>query len=125
MQLATRGDFTLTNTTPWEYQWLQAAATVTVLPGDRWLEINNTGKADGAKVFDAFLLKLETPLGDWMTAEQAQARNRFLALTKAVPNANQRLYVLDGKGEKDEILFRGLASDAARTQAMKSCRYPI
>jgi hypothetical protein len=85
-----------------------------VLPGDRWVEINNTGKADRAKVFDAFLLKLETPLGDWMSSAQAQARNRFLALTKAVPAANQRLYVLDGKGEKDEALFRGLASDAAR-----------
>ncbi|PPK74653.1 hypothetical protein B0F87_108127 [Methylobacter tundripaludum] len=113
-EMATRGDFALTNTTPWEYQWLQAAATVTVLPGDRWLEINNTGKADGAKVFDAFLLKLETSLGDWMTAAQAQARNRFLALTKAVPAANRRLIVLDGKGGKDEVLFRGLASDAAR-----------
>jgi len=113
-QLATRGDFALTNTTPWEYQWLQAETTVTVLPGDRWLEINNTGKADGAKVFDAFLLKLETPLGEWMSAEQAQARNRFLALTKPLPNAKQRLLVLDGKGEKDEILFRGLAADAAR-----------
>jgi len=114
-ELATRGDFSLTNTTPWEYQWLQAAATVTVLPGDRRLEINNTGKADGAKVFDAFLLKLETPLGDWMTAAQAQARNRFLALTKVVPDANRRLLVLDGKGGKDEVLFRGLASDATRT----------
>ncbi len=72
-QLAARGGFTLTNTTPWEYQWLQAETTVSVLPGDRWLEINNTGKADGAKVFDAFLLKLETPLGDVMDAEQAQA----------------------------------------------------
>lgn len=113
-ELAARGDFALTNTTPWEYQWLQAATTVTVLPGDRWLEIDNTGKADGAKVFDAFLLKLETPLGDWMTAAQAQARNRFLALTKAVPNANRRLYVLDGKGGKGDILFSGLASDAAR-----------
>jgi len=113
-ELAARGDFSLTNTTPWEYQWLQAAAAVTVLPGDRWLEINNTGKADGAKVFDAFLLKLETPLGNWMTAAQAQARNRFLALTKAVPAANRRLIVLDGKGGKDEVLFRGLASDAAR-----------
>jgi len=113
-QLATRGDFALTNTTPWEYQWLQSPTTVTVLPGDRWLEINNTGKADGAKVFGAFLLKLETPLGDWMNAEQAQARNRFLALTKAVPNAQQHLLVLDGKGDKNEILFRGLATDAAR-----------
>jgi len=82
--------------------------------GDRWLEINNTGKADGAKVFDAFLLKLETPLGDWMNATQANARNRFLALTKAVPDAKQRLIVLDGKTGKDEVLFRGLALDTAR-----------
>lgn len=118
-QLATRGDFALTNTSPWEYQWLQSPTTVTVLPGDRWLEINNTGKADGAKVFDAFLLKLETSLGDWMNAEQAQARNRFLALTKAVPNAQQRLLVLDGKGDKDEILFRGMATDAARSNYNK------
>ena len=113
-QLATRGDYALTNTTPWEYQWLQAAATVTVLPGDRWLEINNTGKADGAKVFDAFLLELEAPLGDWMNAEQARLRNRFLALTKALPNAKQQLMILDGKGKHGEILFRGLALDAAR-----------
>ena len=98
---------------------MQAATTVTVLPGDRWLEINNTGKADWAKVFDAFLLKLETPLGNWMNAEQAQARNRFLALTKVVPAANQRLVVLDGKGDKDEVLFRGLASDAARPRYEK------
>jgi hypothetical protein len=113
-ELATRTDFTLTNTMPWEYQWLQSASTVTVLPGDRWLEIDNSGKADGAKVFDAFLLKLETPLGDWMSAAQAQARNRFLALGKAQPNAKQRLYVLDGKGENGEILFHGLATDTAR-----------
>ncbi|MDP1774656.1 MAG: hypothetical protein Q8L15_20505 [Methylobacter sp.] len=118
-ELATRGDFALTNTTPWEYQWLQSAASVTVLPGDRWLEINNTGKADGNKVFDAFLLKMETPLGDWMSAAEAQARNRFLALTKAVPAVTQRLYVLDGKGDKSEILFRGLASEAARPRYEK------
>jgi hypothetical protein len=113
-ELATRGNFDLTNTTPWEYQWLQAASTVTVLPGDRWLEISNTGKADGAKVFDAFLLQQEKPLGDWMNAEQAQARNRFMALTKTLPDASRRLIVLDGKGDKGDILFRGLASDAAR-----------
>jgi len=113
-ELAARGDFALTNTTPWEYQWLQAPVTVTVLPGDRWLEINNSGKADGAKVFDAFLLKLETPLGGWMSAAEAHARNRFLALTKAIPDANRHLTVLDGNGGKDAFLFQGLASDAAR-----------
>jgi len=113
-ELATRGSFTVTNTTPWEYQWLQAPATVTLLPGDRWLEINNTGKADGAKVFDAFLLQLETPLGDWMTIQEADDRNHFLALTKIMPSANRRLIVLDGKGKQGDILFRGLALDAAR-----------
>ncbi|MGZ4954053.1 MAG: hypothetical protein ACXV8Q_02985 [Methylobacter sp.] len=118
-ELATRGDFALINTTPWEYQWLQAKATVKVLPGDRWLEINNMGKADGAKVFDAFLLKLETPLGDWMNAAQAQARNRFLVLTKTVPDANRHLTVLDGNGGKDTFLFQGLASDAARPNYQK------
>jgi hypothetical protein len=113
-ELAARGNFDLTNTTPWEYQWLKAASTVTVLPGDRWLEISNTGKADGAKVFDAFLLQMEKPLGDWINADQAQARNRFMALTKTIPDADRRLIVLDGKGDKGEVLFRGLASDAAR-----------
>ncbi|MDD1620586.1 MAG: hypothetical protein LUQ11_03820 [Methylococcaceae bacterium] len=112
-QMAIRGDFTLTNTTPWEYQWLQAAGTVTLLPGDRWLEIDNIGKADGAKVFDAFLLKMETPLGDWMSVEQARLRNHFLAQTKASPNAGRHLYLLDDKGD-DGILFNGLASTEAR-----------
>ncbi|MGZ8184105.1 MAG: hypothetical protein ACXWT1_19340 [Methylobacter sp.] len=118
-ELAARGEFALTNTMPWEYQWLQAQGTVTVLPGDRWLEIGNTGKADGAKVFDAFLLKLETPLGDWMNVEQAQARNRFLALTKPLPDAERRLYLLDGKGENGDMLFRGLASAAAKPRYEK------
>ncbi|MGZ4959882.1 MAG: hypothetical protein ACXV7J_11545 [Methylomonas sp.] len=113
-QLTPRGNFTLTNNTPWEYQWLQGTGTVTVLPGDRWLEIDNTGKADGAKVFDAFLLKLENPLGGWMNAEQAQFRNQFLALTKVVPDARRRLYLIDGKDDKSDILFNGLASAAAR-----------
>ncbi|MGZ5075941.1 MAG: hypothetical protein ACXV9R_04910 [Methylobacter sp.] len=118
-ELAARGDFILTNNTPWQYQWLQAESAVTVLPGDLWLEIGNSGKADGAKVFDAFLLKLEEPLGDWMTAAQAQQRNRFLALTKTMPEANRRLLVLDGSGEKETLLFQGLASDQARPNYQK------
>ncbi|UOA10452.1 hypothetical protein [Methylobacter sp. S3L5C] len=112
--LATRGSYAITNSTPWEYQWLQATATVTILPGDHWLEINNTGKADGTKVFDAFLMKLETPLDNWMSATQARSRNRFLALTKILPAANRQLLVLDGKTGKNDILFRGLGLDAAR-----------
>ena len=118
-ELAKRADFNLSNTSPWEYQWLKAEGIVTVLPGDRWLEINNTGKADGAKIFDAFLLQLKTPLGNWMDASQAQARNRFLAMTKPLPTTSKRLTVLDGKGANSEILFRGLASDAAKSSYEK------
>ncbi|OAI00580.1 hypothetical protein [Methylomonas methanica] len=114
-ELATRAEFALNNTTPWQYQWLPASTTINLLPGDRWLEIENSGKADGAKVFDAFLLKLDKPLGDWMSAEQAQARNRFLTLIKPAAAGPRRLYLLDGKGENAETLFRGLAADAARS----------
>jgi hypothetical protein len=118
-ELAARGDFAMTNTTPWAYQWVQAAGTITVLPGDRWLEINNTGKADGAKVFDAFLLKLEQPLEGWMSAEQAQSRNSFLAKVQKVPNASRRLYIIDGKESQGDILFRGLASESASAYLKK------
>ena len=112
--LASRGTFMLANTAPWEYQWLKAPATVVVLPGDRLVEVDNTGKADGAKVFDAFLLQREASWGDWMSADQAQARNRFLARIKTVPNPKPRLYVLDGRGEQNDLLFRGLSAESAR-----------
>jgi len=49
-----------------------------------------------------------------MTIQEADDRNHFLALTKNMPAANRRLIVLDGKGKQSEILFRGLALDAAR-----------
>ena len=62
----------------------------------------------------ALLLQLETPLGDWMNAQEAEDRNHFLVLTKIASAANRRLLVLDGKGENSEILFRGLALDAAK-----------
>ncbi|AMK76064.1 MULTISPECIES: hypothetical protein [Methylomonas] len=114
-ELAMRGEFALTNATPWEYQWLPAAETVTLLPGDRWLTLENSGKADGAKVFDAFLLQMQQPLASAMTSEQAQLRNRFLALTRPDAKGPQRLLVLDGSGAHGERLFRGLAADAART----------
>lgn len=125
-ELATRSTFSLLNNTPWEYQWLPATDTLTLLPGDRWLEINNSGKADGAKVFDAFLLKLETPLGDWMSVEQAQLRNHFLSLRKTQADAPQHLYVLDGKGDPNDKLFLGLAADAVRSHYEQlSVRYLI
>ncbi|ATG89415.1 hypothetical protein [Methylomonas koyamae] len=113
-ELAARGEFSTSNATPWQYQWLPAADSVTLLPGDRWLTIENSGKADGAKVFDAFLLQLDTPLAGGMTPEQAGLRNRFLALTRTDGKGRQRLLVLDGDGEQGERLFRGLAAAAAR-----------
>jgi hypothetical protein len=109
----TRGSFSLRNTTPWRYQWLRGESTVAMLPGDAVVRIENVGKADGAKIFDSFLLKLESPLGDWMTAGQAQLRNGFFALIQKVQSPDRRLYVLDGKGEGAEALFHGLASEAA------------
>jgi hypothetical protein len=112
--LGARGTFVLTNRTPWNYQWLNGQTTFAILPGDTALQVDNSGKADGAKIFDAFALKLETPIGSWMTLPGAAARNRFLALMKAVQTPDKRLYVLDGKGDKGDTLFRGLASDAAR-----------
>ena len=114
-QLATRTEVTTLNDTPWQYQWLKAAETITLLPGDRWLEILNSGKADGAKVFDAFLLQRVAPAADWMSVEQAQARNRFLAMTKQLPEAKRHLYVLDGKGKHEGLLFAGLANPDAKT----------
>ena len=33
--LAARGEFVLTNTSPWEYQWVQGESTVAILPGDK------------------------------------------------------------------------------------------
>ncbi|AEF99816.1 hypothetical protein [Methylomonas methanica] len=113
-QVATRADLLALNDTPWEYQWVEAKGSVTLLPGDRWLEIHNSGKADGAKVFDAFLLQLETPAGEWMSPEQAQARNRFLEQAGAAANANRHLYLVDGKGEGDKVLFAGLSDAAAQ-----------
>lgn len=112
-RLATRVELTTTNKTPWEYQWLQAEDSLTLLPGDRWLEINNSGQADGAKVFDAFLLQTEAPAADWMNVEQAQLRNRFLALVKQNPAAKRHLYVLDGPGKNGDTLFTGLAAREA------------
>jgi hypothetical protein len=112
--LSRRGDFLLTNNTPWEYQWVKANGGFNLFPGDRWLEISNSGNADGAKVFDAFLLQKDSQLDDWMDADQAQIRHRFLRLIQTVRDAPKRLYVLDGKDNKDDVLFRGLVAEGVR-----------
>lgn len=124
--LAARGEFKLTNSSPWEYQWLQGEGTIAILPGDRILDVFNAGKADGAKVFDAFLLQREVPLQGWMGPADAELRNRFLARTHAVEKAERRLYVLDGLGVSGAVLFRGLASPSAQSHYDKlSVKYLI
>jgi hypothetical protein len=114
--LSMRANLTLNNNSPWQYQWLAGQSAITILPGDHWLEIHNTGKADGAKVFDAFILQLESRQGEWLSLAQAQLRNDFLAHAKQVDNAKQRLYLLDGQGENADILFKGLSGNAARLE---------
>lgn len=120
-RLVPRGEFALTNTTPWEYQWLAGTGTLTLLPGDRYIAVENAGKADGAKVFDAFLLQLDTPLAAWMSPADAELRNRFLARIQAVERPERRLYVLDGPGPNGAALFQGLAGEKAR-QAYQGLR---
>lgn len=107
--LAERASFAMTNGTPWEYQWLAGEGTVPVFPGDRWIQVENTGKADGAKVFDAFLLDLVSPLAMPMQPSDAASRNRFLAGLKPVAQPRRRLYVLDDGSERGQALFAGLS----------------
>jgi hypothetical protein len=113
--MVNRATFTMTNTSPWEYQWLSASSSVPLFPGDRYVEIDNSGQADGAKVFDAFLLQLEAPLQAGMSGVDAELRNRFLAQVQTVNHPGRRLYVLDGPSSAHgNRLFSGLANKAAR-----------
>jgi hypothetical protein len=54
--LEERGSVQLRNETSWKSQWLKADKTIELKEGDKVIEIHNSGKADGAKVFEAFLL---------------------------------------------------------------------
>jgi hypothetical protein len=107
--LAERAGFTLSNGSPWEYQWLAGEGTVPVFPGDRWVQVDNTGKADGAKVFDGFLLQFESAATAPMKPADAAARNRFLAGLKTIAQPVRRLYVLDDGSAAGQALFAGLS----------------
>jgi hypothetical protein len=54
--LEERGTVQLRNEMSWKSQWLKAEKTIELKEGDKVIEIHNSGKADGAKVFEAFLL---------------------------------------------------------------------
>jgi hypothetical protein len=112
--LGVRGTFQTVNKTPFKHQWLDGKGLVAMFPGDRVLQVVNAGKAHDAKVFSGFVLGLARPLPDWMTAERALRRSRFLAAVRKNDEPTTKLYVVDGDG--DDAVFDGLAEQAATAQ---------
>ncbi len=112
--LAVRGTFSTTNRVAFKQQWVADQGMVTIFPGDKFIQIENSGKADGAKVFSAFALGQQQAMPAWLTAEQAAARTTFLARTKTVARPQQTLYVVDGPDAGGDVLFAGLAADSAK-----------
>lgn len=107
--LGRRGSFQTVNKTPFQQAWLAGKGTFAVFPGDRVLEIVNSGKAHDVKVFEGFMLVREAPMPAWLSAERARWRSQFLAAIKPPAQTTRTLYVLDGDGPGDEALFGGLA----------------
>lgn len=103
-----RGRFETTNSTPFEFQWLRGSdGAITILPGDKVLQIVNTGQSHDAKVFSGFVLEMAKPLASWIDAAAAQRRSAFLSMASKKPNEGMSLYVLDGPGP-DATLYAGL-----------------
>ena len=113
--LGERGVFQTVNRNPWNYQWVKGHGTFAIFPGDKVVQIVNSGKADGAKIFNAFVLGMENPLPAWMSSEQGMLRSKFLSMGKNVEKSDKILYLLDGKGEGDKILFEGLCQDSQKS----------
>jgi hypothetical protein len=109
--LGDRGTFQTVNKTPFQHQWISGSGTMALLPGDRIIQIANTGKAHDAKVFSGFALDLKDALPVWFSAEHAKRRSSFFSLARRVDPAQETLYVLDGEGP-DDILFQGLSQGA-------------
>lgn len=112
--LGIRGTFQTVNNTPFKQQWLAGKGTLAIFPGDKFVQIVNTGKAHDAKVFSGFVLGLEKPMAAWLTGERAMARSEFLALLKKVEKPEKWLYMLDGEGEGDAVLFKGLSQESVK-----------
>lgn len=113
--LGQRGAFHTNNKTPFKQQWIAGQGTVSIFPGDKVLRITNTGRAHDAKVFSGFVLGLETPIPSWLTAQRALLRSQFLAVGKQVAEPERWLYLVDGDGAGDDVLFPGLAQDSVRS----------
>ncbi|HBC88724.1 MAG TPA: hypothetical protein DCZ94_17420, partial [Lentisphaeria bacterium] len=113
--LGERGVFQTVNRSPWQYEWVKGSGTFEIFPGDKVIQIANSGKADGAKTFNAFVLGMENTLPEWMTAEQGMLRGKFLSRGKNVEKFDRTLYLIDGKGNGDKILFEGLCQDSQKS----------
>jgi hypothetical protein len=109
--LGVRGTFQTQNRTPFQHQWVAGTGTLILLPGDKVVQVVNSGKAHDAKVFSGFAFGLEKPLPAWFTVAHAERRAGFLAHAQKVGNAEVTLHVLDGEGP-DAALFAGLAQES-------------
>lgn len=112
--LGVRGTFQTTNSVAFKHQWVPGAGVLAIYPGDTILEVVNSGRAHDSKTFSGFVLRPESAVESWMTAERALLRSRFLASCQQVDAPKRRLYVVDGDGPGDRVLFPGLAHDSAK-----------
>lgn len=113
--LGERGVFRTTNRASWKHAWVAGEGAVALFPGDRVVQIVNSGKAHDAKVFSGFVLGMLEPMPSWMTPQRGAYRSAFLALARKSENPQQHLYLVDGDGPGDKVLFAGLTQEAARS----------
>jgi hypothetical protein len=59
--LEPRGTYTFVAEDPWKMGWANAPKALTLKAEDKVIEVRNSGQADGAKIFDLFLLSPGNP----------------------------------------------------------------
>ncbi|HCE45016.1 MAG TPA: hypothetical protein DET40_15860 [Lentisphaeria bacterium] len=111
-----RGFFQTARKASWQYSWVKDTGNFVLFPTDKVIQIVNNGTGDGAMIFNAFVFGMENPWPEWMTAEKGRLRSKFLEGWEKVENPEQWLYLVDGNGEGDKILFEGLSQDSARAR---------
>ncbi|MFA4945353.1 MAG: hypothetical protein WC789_11705 [Lentisphaeria bacterium] len=111
--LEERGVFRLTNDDPWKFNWVNAPVAVELKAGDQVVEVRNAGKAQDAKMFDAFLLVSGNP------PPPAGTEKKIGEITvKGAGQARGPLPELPARGtaEKPQLLLQlGAAPAAAAT----------